>query len=153
QTIMSNSIPTPPPQPPLILQQSLGSNAFVGDTVTFSVEAAGAAPLSYQWSKNSQPISPSSNPTATNSSLTLSNISAAAAGSYVVVITNVAGAITSSVIPLTVGSFTPATNGEILRMDVDLSGSPNTQPGWQTFTLAGNGAVFGNAVQVTLSGL
>ncbi|MBI4658430.1 MAG: immunoglobulin domain-containing protein [Verrucomicrobia bacterium] len=82
--------------PPSIQTHPASRNATPGDNVTFSVTATGGAPLSYQWQKNGQTIGGATNPT-----LTLSNVQAADAGSYDVVVTNPGGAITSQSASLT----------------------------------------------------
>jgi Leucine-rich repeat (LRR) protein len=74
------TITTPP--------QSQAVNA--GNNVTFNVVASGAGPLSYQWQFNSSAIL-----LATNASLTLTNVQPANAGNYTVVVSNVAGSVTS----------------------------------------------------------
>lgn len=43
--------------PPVITRQPRGATARVGQTATFKVTATGVPPLSYQWLKNSVPIS------------------------------------------------------------------------------------------------
>jgi hypothetical protein len=68
-----------------------------GTNVTFSVTAAGTAPLSWLWRVNDTWIE-----AATNSSLTLTNVQVSQAGSYSVVVTNAAGSATSSNALLTV---------------------------------------------------
>jgi hypothetical protein len=151
QAAMSNSIPVPPPTPPSIVQQSTSSTNGVGETLSLSVQAIGTAPLKYQWSKNSQPISPATNPGATNATLALTNIQLVDSGAYRVVITNGVGAVTSSIINLSVITVNPITNGVALALDFDLTGSPNTFPGFQAFSLGANGATYSNSVQVTLS--
>ena len=155
QAVMTNSLPVPPPTAPFIISQS-GSpvgGAYVGDNLSFFVQASGTTPLAYRWSKDGVPLSVAAHPSATNATLTLTNLQLSDRGSYWVVVSNIAGSVTSSVIPLVVGTYTPVTNGLALAADVDLSGSPNTQPGFQMFTLAANGAAFGNAVTVTLSAI
>lgn len=77
--------------PPSLINQPQNQAATVGSTVSFGVSAAGSLPLSYQWMFNSATIAD-----ATNSSLSLSNVSLSSAGSYSVVVTNVAGSVTSS---------------------------------------------------------
>jgi len=73
-----------------------------GATVTFSVGATGSA-LSYQWRFNGSPISG-----ATGSAYTRTNAQTQDAGSYSVVVSNVAGAATSADAVLTVTQPTPA---------------------------------------------
>ena len=80
---------TPPtitlqPQPPV---QSVN----VGQSASFTVTAAGTAPLSYQWRFNGTPIAG-----ATEIGYTRNNVQTSDAGSYSVVVTNIAGSVTSS---------------------------------------------------------
>ena len=70
---------------------------FAGSTAQFGVTATGTAPLAYRWFFGSASIL-----NATNANLSLTNVQAAQAGNYRVVITNIAGAVTSSVVSLTV---------------------------------------------------
>lgn len=86
-----------PPIPPYITTQPVPVSAPVGASVTFSVVAAGGAPLSYQWQKDETDI-----PGATASTLTLANLATANAGNYRVVVTNSLGSVTSFAVPLTV---------------------------------------------------
>jgi hypothetical protein len=88
--------------PPQILSQPGSRAAIIGTSTTFTVAAAGALPLTYEWRFNGVPIA-----AATNSSLTLSNLVMAQSGNYSVFISNPAGSITSSVAVLTV-TFPPA---------------------------------------------
>jgi hypothetical protein len=66
--------------------------ASPGDTVQLSAYAIGVPPLSYQWQFNGQNISGAT--TLTN---TISAVSAATAGNYTLVVTNLYGATTSQV--------------------------------------------------------
>ncbi len=72
--------------PPQSLVVGKGSNA------TFTVTADGTAPFSYQWFFNSTNIFG-----ATNVSFTRTNVQTTNTGNYFVVVTNVAGSVTSSV--------------------------------------------------------
>lgn len=65
--------------------------ATLGGSATLGVTATGGG-LSYQWRFNDTPI-----PGATNATLALTNLTAAAGGSYTVKITNPIGTVTSSV--------------------------------------------------------
>jgi hypothetical protein len=83
---------------------SFGSvSRALGDSVTFTVNAAGTAPFTYQWFKDNTAL-----PTATAASLTLGNVVATDSGSYTVRVTNAAGNVTSGAFVLTVNA-TPAT--------------------------------------------
>lgn len=83
--------------PPTISTPPTAQTACVGGKVTFSVTAAGKAPLSYQWKKDGTAISG-----ATNATYTIGSVAAGDAGSYTVVVTNAAGSITSAAAVLTV---------------------------------------------------
>jgi len=72
-------------------------NGVIGGDAAFSVVAAGTAPLSYQWTFNGHDISG-----ATNSTLFLTRLQSAQAGSYLVKISNLFGSVTSAVAQLTV---------------------------------------------------
>ncbi len=82
---------------PFILVQPLDQSVAAGGSASFTVGAAGTAPLSYQWSRDTQVL-----PGATAATLLLSNVDAAAAGAYSVLVTNAAGSATSHAAALTV---------------------------------------------------
>ncbi len=82
---------------PYIVQQPVGGDLNTGTNVTFQVTANGTPPLSYSWYRNGAAMTD-----ATNSSLTLSNLSQADAGLYTVVVSGPNGNITSMPALLTV---------------------------------------------------
>ncbi|MFZ9840037.1 MAG: immunoglobulin domain-containing protein [Opitutaceae bacterium] len=84
---------------PTITTQPAGVTAIVGGNATFSVVAAGTAPLAYQWLKGDTSL-----PAGTAASLTLTNLTAGDAGAYKVRVTNTAGSVTSSSANLTVNA-------------------------------------------------
>ncbi len=88
---------------PAITTQPQSQTVVTGAIVTFSVVASGSQPLIYQWQFNGTNIS-----SATTSSLILSNVQPIDAGNYSVVITNLAGLVTSSNAVLTVINAGPA---------------------------------------------
>lgn len=95
---------TNPPvtNPPTITAQPVSVTNGPGATVMFTVTATGTAPLAYRWRFNSQPLNPTANITSvTSSNLIISPAAATNAGTYDVVITNSAGAVTSSPVTLT----------------------------------------------------
>jgi hypothetical protein len=100
------------PGPPAIITQPASQSVVTGATTSFSVSVSGTTPLTYQWLFNGGAISNGGHyggvPSAT---LAITNAQPANAGSYSVVVTNVAGAVTSSVATLTLtaagGCFTP----------------------------------------------
>jgi uncharacterized delta-60 repeat protein len=87
---------------PLITSQPVSRNANAGDTVGFSVTAAGTAPLGYQWRRDGAAVAG-----ATAASLTLTNVQGTDAGGYDVVVSNAFGSVTSVVALLTVNEAVP----------------------------------------------
>ncbi len=83
--------------PPGITAQPQSVSALAGGSVNFSVTASGTAPYAYQWRFNGTNLVGQ-----TGSTLSLSGIGAGHGGPYTVVITNVAGSVTSSPATLTV---------------------------------------------------
>ncbi len=86
---------------PVITTQPANQTACVGGSVTFSVVATGIGTLTYQWRKDGLPI-----PGANASSLTITPVAAADAGSYDVVVSDACGSTTSTAATLTVGGNT-----------------------------------------------
>src|SRR4030066_2141479 len=88
--------------PPTITGQPSSATKTVGESVTFSVEASGTAPLNYQWRKNGANIFG-----AKSSSYTIPSVAIGDAGSYDVVVSNAYGSETSNAAILTVNKITP----------------------------------------------
>jgi len=87
---------------PIITVQPQSQSTFVGGTVTFSVGDVSAFPTTNQWFKNSTALTGK-----TNATLTITNVSAADATNYSVVVGNGKGAtnsVTASLILLTSGN-------------------------------------------------
>src|SRR5690606_18569869 len=86
--------------------QSITVNA--GQNAQFSVTASGTPAPTYQWQFNGTAIA-----SATGSTLILSNVSSANAGSYTVVVSNPNGSVTSNAATLTVNTpnTPPPNNG------------------------------------------
>jgi endonuclease/exonuclease/phosphatase family metal-dependent hydrolase len=83
--------------PPAITTQPQNQSVLAGQTATFSVAATGTPPLNYQWFFSGTNIAG-----ATTNPFTLANVQLTNAGNYSVVITNIAGSVTSSAPSLTV---------------------------------------------------
>src|SRR5262249_31234346 len=95
--------------PPAITLQPRSQSVSLGANLSFRITATGTPPLSFQWLWNNTAM-----PTATNSILALSNVTAMAAGAYRAVLSNDSGAVTSTVAVLTVDpTFTKITTGPI----------------------------------------
>ena len=89
-----------PANPPVIATQPQSQTVLEGGSIAFSVVATGTTPFRYQWQFNESDL-----PGATNSTLTLANLPAAQVGDYRVVISNVAGTVTSANAALTVNAM------------------------------------------------
>ena len=90
--------PTPTPTAPSITTQPADKTVTAGRTAKFTVTAAGTAPLTYQWTKNGANISG-----ATKASyITPATTTADNGALFAVVVSNVAGSITSNSATLTV---------------------------------------------------
>ncbi len=92
----------PPPEPPAITTQPESVTVIEGDAVTFTVEASGTGPLSYQWQFNGTDIAG-----ATEASLTLDSARGADAGLYLVVVSSSAGSTVSAEAELIVTASEP----------------------------------------------
>ena len=89
-------------QPLQITQQPQSQSVFPGSTVTFSVAAVGAVPISYTWQKNGTNLSNGGQISgATNSTLTLANVQSSDAANYSVALSCASGTATSSSAALT----------------------------------------------------
>jgi outer membrane protein assembly factor BamB len=89
--------------PPTLVSSPQNRLAILGGVTALSVSAIGLSPLSYQWLRNESLVFG-----ATNSSLVMSNLQYADAGSYRVIVSNFFGSVTSS--PPAVLSILSATN-------------------------------------------
>ncbi len=156
QLIRTNGIPAPTgPVTPTIFSlttqpPTLTGNVYQGDTVSFTAQAGGTLPLSYQWLENNVPISSVLNPTAVSNTLVLTNVQPAETASYSVAVSNSGGSVTSSVVSLTVTAYTPVTNGVALQLEFNNSSAGPIQSGFSSMTLSTNPATF-NGPEVTLS--
>jgi hypothetical protein len=88
--------------PPFILSHPQAVTSIRDQSATFSVQAGGTAPFSYQWRFNGQTIVG-----ATNSTLLLENLTTAQGGSYSALVINSAGSAASAEALLTI--LIPAT--------------------------------------------
>jgi pectate lyase len=88
------------PVGPAIVSQPRSQTVLPGETATFSVEAGGSEPLSYQWYYNTNTLLTN----ATDATLILTNVQPGDAGSYSVLVSNVVNALTSSFAILTINT-------------------------------------------------
>jgi hypothetical protein len=133
----ANFTPQPFPNPyvvPMVLLQPTNQTEYLGQAAAFSVTAGGTAPLCYQWRAGARGSGAYTNLAnnghtsgVTNATLNITSVTWGDAADYVVVVTNVNGAATSSVATLTV---------------LDVAPSIVTQPAAQT-AIVGQTAAFG----------
>ncbi len=116
------------PVPTVWVAQPSNEYALSGTAATFSADAIGAAPLAYQWYFDKVAI-----PGATNAAFTIAQAVAKNNGSYDVVVSNLLGPVTSSIVTLT--AYTPPTitrppksevvkAGQTISLSVTATGSP-----------------------------
>jgi Immunoglobulin domain/Bacterial Ig domain/Immunoglobulin I-set domain len=118
----------------VITQEPLDQTVVAGSSVMFSVEISGRTPVQYQWFNDGGPLGG-----ATNASVTLTNLQAAAAGRYVVRISNAGGVVISRSAQLTVNippsiTFEPASQtnspGGAITFRVTATGTPPLYYAW-----------------------
>jgi hypothetical protein len=136
------------PVAPSITQQPSNQTVTAGQTATFSVTAAGTAPLAYQWQKGTTAITG-----ATLASYTTPATATSDSGStFSVVVSNSAGTITSNAASLTVNAAPVApsitqqpsnqtvTAGQTATFSVTAAGTAPLAYQWQKGTTAITGA-------------
>ena len=136
------------PVAPSITAQPTSQTVIAGQTATFSVVAAGTAPLSYQWNRNGTTISG-----ATSSSYTAAATTSSDNGAqFTVVVSNTSGTATSSPATLTVNpasgqpsitrqpSSVAVTAGQTATFSVSASGTAPLTYQWRKNGTAISGA-------------
>jgi hypothetical protein len=127
--------------------QPLSQTAFNAQTVQFSVTAEGVPPLSYQWYFDSSAITG-----ATNSILTLADVSSNSTGTYYLMVTNLYGTATSSHASLAVeypgapGTYPSVVMGPNLLLYYplnDYNGGGSTATNWGSLGFAYDGTYIG----------
>jgi hypothetical protein len=131
-SVTSNTVTVTVNTPPTISSQPISGNIYSGSPLALTVSAGGTSPLNYQWFKDGTAISGAVSATYTLTGSTLNR-----AGSYYVVVTNVAGNVTSNTSTI----FTPplittqpasssVTAGASATFSVAASGSPTLGYQW-----------------------
>ncbi len=131
------------PAPLGIVTASPSATVNVAGTVSFNVATTGTPPFQFQWRTNGTAI-----PGATASSLVLTDVSAAAAGSYDVVVSNSFGSTNSPAVLLTVKQTNQVPAGSMTHRYSFNDGTANDSVGSANGTLMGNASV--NAGQLVL---
>ena len=103
--------------PPTLDQQPIGGNVVVGSNFVLTAAASGTAPLNWQWRTNGTLVSG-----ANASSYTINSAQLSDAGSYVVVVTNIIGSVTSSIAVVNVG-YVPVVVQQPLSLTNSVSGT------------------------------
>jgi hypothetical protein len=115
---------------PSITAQPTNQSVAVGQTANFSVTATGTAPMTFQWQKNASPIAGATASTYT----TPITVAGDSGSSYLVVVSNAAGSVTSNPASLTVSSAAfKGTDVTTYKYDANRSGQNLTEA---TLTLA-----------------
>jgi len=127
---------------PFIKVQPRNQVGYWGKSVTFTVSASGAPPLTYQWLKDGGPVTG-----ATGSSLLLTNLQMMDAGSYSVVVSNSLGSVTSSNAYLTMN---PAGVSLALYPGITIDGVVGLTYGIQCSTNLSNTNAWWGLANVTL---
>ncbi|MGH9715118.1 MAG: pyrrolo-quinoline quinone [Candidatus Acidiferrales bacterium] len=144
---------TPPTKTPVgaptITTQPANRAVAVGQTATFTVVATGAAPLSYQWKKDTANIAG-----ATSASYTTPATVVGDSGTtYRVVVSNASGSVTSNSATLTVNSMPPPSSISVLTYHNDNSRT-GLNPNETTLTTTNvNSTQFGKLGTMAVSGL
>jgi hypothetical protein len=141
--------------PPAIVTQPPASlTVLAGDSTNLTVTVSGTAPFAYQWCYFGTNVGG-----ATNSSLSLANLQTTNAGDYTVVITSVAGSVTSSVAVLTVNrrpqtiNFSALPDSWVGAAAFPLSATASSGlPVSYTSSSPGVATVSGNTVTITGAG-
>jgi len=143
--------------PPIITRQPLSRTNLAGTTASFTVEAVGGVPLSYQWRRGGTNLLDGGNLSGVSTTnLLIANVQLADVAGYSVVVTNAHGNVTSSVAQLTVIvspgrfsnlSYSPetgfsflfhdATLGRPYRIQISPSPAEGSWTDWLSFTYIG----------------
>src|SRR5207245_1781999 len=138
----------PAPVAPTSTTPPANQTVTAGQTATFTVVAAGTAPLSYQWQKNGVNIAGATSASYTTPATTISD----SGSTFRVVVTNTAGTVTSSAATLTVNpapvaptiltqpSSQTVTAGQTASFTVAVTGTAPLSYQWQKNSVAISGA-------------
>ena len=133
---------------PGMVEQPISRIATESNQVTFSLSVTGAAPLVYQWWKNDQPLTNSARVTgATGAVLNIDPVQIADTATYLAIVTNASGAVTSTPVSLVASQLlfqiTPMGGtgalvtmlgqiGDVYRIEVSVDFAPFVTNGYAT---------------------
>jgi hypothetical protein len=135
--------------PPSITTQPISRTVTAGQTASFSVANTGTAPFSYQWYKNTTPISGATSSSYTTPATTTSDNGAL----FKAIVTNSAGSVTSASATLTVNAAPTASltvNPSSLAFGTVTIGAKSTVPA--TVTNSGTASVTISNVSIAGAG-
>ena len=121
----TDNTPEPPSIAPTILTQPQSQSIAVGGSANFTVSATGTGPLTFQWWRGATSLGG-----ATNAALTLINAQLSDAGNYFAIVTNLAGAATSSVATLTVTQAVGTGSAPAIATHPQSISQVNSFPAW-----------------------
>ena len=135
------------PLAPTITTQPSSQTVIAGQPATFSVQAAGTSPLTYQWQKNSSAISGATSATYTTPATT----SADSGSKFTVIVSNSIGNVTSASATLTVNAASNLTDVLTFHNDIARTGQNLTETILTTSNVAS--ATFGKLGFYSADGL
>ncbi len=132
---------------PSITTQPSNRTVTAGQTATFSVAAAGTAPLMYQWKKNGTAVAGATSATYTTPVATSSD----SGSSFVVNVSNSAGSVTSNTATLTVNATVPTVNFSPTSLTFgDQTVGTSSSAEFVTFTNTGAGTLTIGTASITV---
>ncbi|HWA29022.1 MAG TPA: ExeM/NucH family extracellular endonuclease [Lacunisphaera sp.] len=139
--------------PPSITTQPSSQVVATGGTANFTVGASGTAPLSYQWRKDGVALVDGATVSGANTnSLTVSSVTADAAGAYDVVVSGVSPSATSNIAILAVPALITPTS-QIAYTGGSYATSFDSLPSTGTVTLASAGPLGLDAAPINAGNL
>src|SRR5882672_2189475 len=142
-----NALIGTPTFPPSITTQPVSQSVTVGQTASFSVAAAGAAPLSYQWQKNGANIVGATSASYTTSATMISD----SGSTFRAVVSNTAGTVTSAAATLTVNAA-PAPGIQVSPASINFANAVVGTTLSQVLIVTNTGTATLSITQVTASG-
>jgi hypothetical protein len=140
-------LPPPTPETVLITEQPVSQTIPAGQAAIFTVQVAGTAPFTYQWSKNGTQIAGATSAAYTTPPIDFSDSGA----QYQVTVTNAVSSETSKTATITVGARSPEANDLRFQLvDSPALDNPNSADGISSNIVGGSSAYYDNAIGTPL---